>query len=656
MLDFDREMELEDAGIDAFDFSLMGEEERRETLSDAGLDPDDYEMIEFDSSFDAWSKLQDAGLNLSDLSYRDEESARETLRDAGLDPDDYDGVSLPSYRWYAPSRPSSPPLPAAAPTKPAPSPQKPAPSPPKAPAAPATAPQKPAPAAPKAPQATASIAAVPAATGRTAPKPPASAPSPVRSFCQVRFPGSGTLFSYWADGLTLHPGDKVIVPVGDRGDRAVATVAAVSSCSEKDAPYPANRMKSVERLAMAGEEGHYSAKNLPTMPAPEKDASPAAEEAGSDQTETDRKNEAIRKDYTKWEKAKLWLSAGLVVAAIVTTIIGLLYNAHQEAKLAAERFQSGVAYYESGQYQPAYEAFNEAAEHGLTEQVIPYVELCQAQNLVGLRDYNGAIRAYDAIIAANYSDEVTGLATLSKKEAEGLRADAAQAYLEEGLAYFEDQDFKRARSALEKAQENWCTTDVTLHLLYCDAQIEYSAGRYEKAISYCESITQKSNTGELASLARELKYDAKSEITRIKKEEADRKAAERAEMRRYLRNRLPYVGMPVEYLNDTVLGKATHEYTAPNTDHGKPVTMDVYSYYSPLYGSYEVRCAYGKVTYVHKKARRTTSVTTYDDDDEDADEYYADEFASAQDFYEYYRDDFYDFEEAEDYYYEHGGW
>lgn len=42
-MDFDREYELENAGIDAFDFSLMDNEERAETLRDAGLDPDDYE-------------------------------------------------------------------------------------------------------------------------------------------------------------------------------------------------------------------------------------------------------------------------------------------------------------------------------------------------------------------------------------------------------------------------------------------------------------------------------------------------------------------------------------------------------------------------------------------------------------------------------------
>ena len=89
-MDFDREMELENAGIDAFEFSLMDEAERREALEDAFLDPDDYDLIEYDSSFNAWSNLQNASLSLSKLEYLDEDEKREKLEEAGLDPVDYD--------------------------------------------------------------------------------------------------------------------------------------------------------------------------------------------------------------------------------------------------------------------------------------------------------------------------------------------------------------------------------------------------------------------------------------------------------------------------------------------------------------------------------------------------------------------------------------
>ena len=103
-MDFDREYELENAGIDAFDFSLMDDEEKAETLRDAGLDPDDFDGVEFDSSFDAWSNLQDHGLSLSSLEYMDEDEKRDALRDAGLDPDDYENAPTysPSFRSSAP--------------------------------------------------------------------------------------------------------------------------------------------------------------------------------------------------------------------------------------------------------------------------------------------------------------------------------------------------------------------------------------------------------------------------------------------------------------------------------------------------------------------------------------------------------------------------
>ena len=44
----DMKSELENAGIDAFDFYLMGEDERKEALEDAFLDPDDFEYFDIE--------------------------------------------------------------------------------------------------------------------------------------------------------------------------------------------------------------------------------------------------------------------------------------------------------------------------------------------------------------------------------------------------------------------------------------------------------------------------------------------------------------------------------------------------------------------------------------------------------------------------------
>ena len=88
-MDFDLERNLEDAGIDAFDFSLMNDDERREVLNDAGLDPNDYEDIEFEESFSAWSALQDSGTNLWELDLMDDDEKRESYENAGLSSEDY---------------------------------------------------------------------------------------------------------------------------------------------------------------------------------------------------------------------------------------------------------------------------------------------------------------------------------------------------------------------------------------------------------------------------------------------------------------------------------------------------------------------------------------------------------------------------------------
>lgn len=45
ILSTDQEEQLEEAGIDTFDFELMDDDEKREALEDAGLDPFDFDMF-----------------------------------------------------------------------------------------------------------------------------------------------------------------------------------------------------------------------------------------------------------------------------------------------------------------------------------------------------------------------------------------------------------------------------------------------------------------------------------------------------------------------------------------------------------------------------------------------------------------------------------
>ncbi len=202
-MDFDREYELENAGIDAFDFALMDEDERAETLRDAGLDPDDYDGVKFDSSFDAWSALQDNGLSLWELDLMDEDEKKAALDEAGLDPEDY--AALPAY--------------------------------------------------------TPSIAYVQGSVSKSSPSPDPipregdpipshQEPPMIYHFCSVVFPGSNYPYAYLTDGLSVAIGDTVLVPTGPNNKPQTARVVSVGSYTAESAPYPVEEAKTVLRLAV----------------------------------------------------------------------------------------------------------------------------------------------------------------------------------------------------------------------------------------------------------------------------------------------------------------------------------------------------------------------------------------------------------------------
>ena len=103
-MSFELESDLEDAGIDAFDVSLMDEDERREALEDAGLDTDTYLDADLDSDFDAWSDLQSSGMSIQELKWMDDDERREALVNSGLDPDNYNGLLYDEGSHYSTHR------------------------------------------------------------------------------------------------------------------------------------------------------------------------------------------------------------------------------------------------------------------------------------------------------------------------------------------------------------------------------------------------------------------------------------------------------------------------------------------------------------------------------------------------------------------------
>ena len=214
-MDFDREYDLENAGIDAFDFSLMDDDERAEALRDAGLDPDDFDGVEFDSSFDAWSALQDNGLSLWELELMDDDEKKEALEDAGLDPDDYETLPTihPSSTYTAPSYTPEP-TPSPVPTT-------------------SKRPEK--------------------SSNRVH---PTDAPS-IYQFCSVVFPGSSRGYAYRVVGFSVNIGDIVVVPTGPENKPNVAKVISTGVYTAEVAPYPVDKVKFVLRLATEAESAPF---------------------------------------------------------------------------------------------------------------------------------------------------------------------------------------------------------------------------------------------------------------------------------------------------------------------------------------------------------------------------------------------------------------
>jgi hypothetical protein len=211
MDDFDIERDLEDAGIDALDFSLMDEDERWKALNDAGLDPDFFLDADLDSSFDAWENLQSAGLSLNDLELMDEDERREALESAGLDWRDYEGVSSWTPAFVAPT-----------------------------PAVPVNKQQEVLP----------------------------TEPQPVYRYCQVRFSAGGSTYAYRTDNYTIEAGDFVMVPVGNSETPRLVQVVSVGDYAESVVPYPLKRTKFILRKATAADRSAPEISKVPKVLAP----------------------------------------------------------------------------------------------------------------------------------------------------------------------------------------------------------------------------------------------------------------------------------------------------------------------------------------------------------------------------------------------------
>ncbi len=64
--------------------------------------------------------------------------------------------------------------------------------------------------------------------------------------CGCRFSKNGEVYHYCCEDAAVRVGDRVIVRVGDEGRVKAASVVTIVYCTAAQAPYPLDRMKTIE--------------------------------------------------------------------------------------------------------------------------------------------------------------------------------------------------------------------------------------------------------------------------------------------------------------------------------------------------------------------------------------------------------------------------
>ena len=647
-MDFDREMELENAGFDAFEFSLMDEDERREALEDAFLDPDDYDLIEYDTSFDAWSNLQNAGLSLSELEYMDEDEKREKLEEAGLDPMDYDIYPsyTSSYTPYVSTPPASdkyipPVMPHMEPVKwkPNPEPEK-EPEPEKAHVVPEQSSNRP---------------------DESAEDPESDKEEHIQTrktyrFCCVSFPSDNKLYFYRTGNLNPQCGDYVEVPVGATGDLRKAKVISVGDYAEEVAPVPI-------------QEGKYIARVLTPVESPLNMASSQYNSGDLPGRVPDAEQEKILNVYRKAISAKTqnWVMALVSIVLLLGAVLlfaYLWYNNNQgtydvllafmviaEITLLALTCRSIL------------EGNRMAKIVSSAERKYPWLEGTDNTTLKEYdRDSNSKDRLTMITIIGILAFSLVFAFICSKvyeerqKEAEALAVHQAEVMYAQGLNQFATGDYKTASQSFEIARQKNIEESVAYYL--------YSIGMDYAASKKYDTAELNIRNGANAAISTKTKQLGKQLLTQVQKEH---KAYDEQQEKQYLQGlskSLPYVGMSEKYIDKTALGKPSstvrHNREMVN---GQSLVANLYDYTRNGNVIYTARCVNGVVTNIfdhrddpYKQSSGSNSSNSSkksSSSTKKSDPFHASDYAHPDDFYYDYYDDFWDYEDAEDYWEAH---
>ena len=652
-MDFDREMELENAGIDAFEFSLMDEDERREALEDAFLDPDDYDLIEYDTSFNAWSNLQNAGLSLSELEYMDEDEKRKTLRDAGLDPDDYEVYPsyTPSYTQYSAPKPVNtdkyipPVFPKIVPVKPKATPE------------PA-----------KMPEPVIKTESTAKTVEGKRPEKPKAGPTPktetkaenkgqrkVYRFCGVRFETDDRVWFYRTGKLLPKSGDYVEVAFGTSRDVRKAKVISVGDYAEEVVPVPVEGAQYILRVLNETESPSKRTANQ------ENSDIPPVKETPDEQKKIRRVYDRVRKEKAQ-SLIMVYVTSFLVLLAGVMSFF--LWKNNSQGDYDTILIVMGIvcAVFLLILFRALSAERKLARKIYAAERRYPWLSNSAGP---GLKGYDRSSSSNDRLTITIIVIFVLSIAFVlifnkvqedRRQEAEAQAVRQAEEMYIQGLSQFSKGDYKAAYRSFDVAREK--NIEESKAYYYYSVGMDYAASKnYDNAESSIRRGTNAAISTKTVQLGKQL----------LKQVQTEHKAYDEQQEKEYLQSlakSLPYVGMSEKYINKTALGKPSstvrHNREMVN---GQSLVANLYDYTSNGYVIFTARCVNGVVTDVFddrahpykqssgssssSSSKKSTSST------KKSDPFHSSDYAHPDDFYYDYYDDFWDYEDAEDYWEAH---
>lgn len=658
-MDYDREMELENAGIDAFEFSLMDEDERKEALEDAFLDPDDYDLIEYDTSFNAWSNLQNARLSLSELEYMDEDEKRETLRDAGLDPDDYEVYPsyTPSYTHYSAPNPVNtdkyipPVFPKIVPVKPKATTELAITTEPVITAEPVVKTESPA----KKDEGRRSETTKVEPAPKTETKAENKGPRKVYRFCGVRFENDDRVWYYRTGKLLPKSGDYVVVPFGTSRDVRKAKVISVGDYVEEVVPVPVEGAQYILRVL---NEIENPSKRTTTQ---ENNDIPPVKETPDEQKKIRKVYDRVKKEKTQ-NLFMVYVSLFLILLAGVLSFFLWRNNTHGDYDTILIVMGIAGAVFLVILFRALSTERKLARKISAAERRYTWLSDSPGPGLKGYDRSSGSNDRLTITIIAIFVLSIAFVLIFSKVQEDRRQEVEAQAVRQaeemyiQGLSQFSKGDYKAAYKSFNIAREK--NVEESKAYYFYSVGMDYAASKnYDNAESSIRRGTNAAISTKTVQLGKQL----------LRQVQTERKAYDEQQEKEYLQSlseSLPYVGMSEKFINNTALGKPSST-VRHNREmiNGQSLVANLYDYTRNGYVIFTARCINGEVYQVfdhrsdpYKQSSGSSSSSSSkksSSSTKKSDLFHASDYAHPDDFYYDNYDDFWDYEDAEDYWEAH---